>query len=73
MTKFLSFIQFVLKDVPVQFQRSLKGETLVALDTESKQYNTVTELELNMDWAKTGLAQAPKASTSSPWQEALKQ
>lgn len=37
-----------------------------ALDTESKQCNPVTELELKMDWAETGLAQALKASTSIP-------
>lgn len=42
----------------------LREKPLVAL--ESKQCNTVTEPELNMDWVETGLAQAPKASTSTP-------
>lgn len=39
---------------------------------ESKQYKTVTELELNMDGAETGLAQGP-SEHFTPWQEALKQ
>lgn len=38
----------------------------VALDNESKRCNPLTELELNMDWAETGLAQALKVSTSTP-------
>lgn len=42
----------------------LREKPLVAL--ESKQCNTVTEPERNMDWVETGLAQAPKASTSTP-------
>ena len=47
----------------MQPQWSLKG---AALDKKPKPCNPVTELELNIEWAETGLAQALKASTSTP-------
>lgn len=37
-----------------------------ALIKEWKRRSAVTELEQNMDWPDTGLAQALKASTSTP-------
>lgn len=43
-----------------------KGTTVLWIDKESGQCRPVTELELSMDWAQTGLAQALKASTSTP-------
>lgn len=43
-----------------------RGKLPVVLDKEFKWCNSVTELELIMDRAETGLAQTLKASTSTP-------
>lgn len=59
--EFLSFT-YVLKDMRVELQWSPSEKPLGALDKESKDFNRGNELELNVDWTETGLAQAPRTS-----------
>lgn len=59
--EFLSFT-YVPKDMRVELQWSPSEKPLGALDKESKNFNRGSELELNVDWTETGLAQAPRTT-----------